>query len=308
MDAVIIAGGIPAPQDPLYTYSKGDAKALIDIGGKPMVQWVLNALGEAKTVDRVVIIGLTSKSGLTCRKPLVYLSNQGKMLANIQTGTAKILELNPKAQYVLFVTSDIPAITGQMVDWVVNTSLQTEHDIYYNVITKQVMEKRFPTSRRTYVGLKDAQVCGGDMNVARASIVTKNPEFWDKLIEQRKNPAAQASILGADIIFRFLFKQLTVDDVIRRVAQRLGLRGRALFCPFAEVGMDVDKPHQLEIMRKYLAHGPRQQTSPRPVARKSAAKPGQRRKSKPAASKRAAAARMKAKSGTTPVRRRAKRR
>ena len=45
MDAIVIAGGIPQPQDPLYTYSHGDSKALIDIAGKPMVQWVLDVLG-----------------------------------------------------------------------------------------------------------------------------------------------------------------------------------------------------------------------------------------------------------------------
>ena len=29
--------------------------------------------------------------------------------------------------------------------------------------------------------------------------------------------------------------------------------GRAILCPYAEVGMDVDKPHQLELMCADLA-------------------------------------------------------
>lgn len=268
MDAVIIAGGIPQPQDSLYAYSNGESKALIDMAGKPMVQWVLDALGAAKTIDRVVIVGLTPKSRLSCSKPLFHVSNEGKLLANIQAGTAKVVQLNPRAEYVLFVTSDIPAITGQMVDWVVNTSLQTKHDIYYSVIPRQVMEERFPAARRTFVRLKDIEACGGDMNMARTAIVDKNSEFWDRLIEARKNPAAQASLLGFDIILRFLFRQLTADDVIRRLAERLGLRGRALICPFAEVGMDVDKPHQLELMRAHIARGQRRRTTDGPSGRK----------------------------------------
>ncbi|MFH1185325.1 MAG: NTP transferase domain-containing protein [Chloroflexota bacterium] len=307
MDAVIIAGGIPQPQDALYAYSKGESKALIDVAGKPMVQWVLDALGNAKTIDRVVLIGLTDKSGLTCRKPLAYLSNEGKMLANIRAGTEKVLELNPRAGYVLFVTSDIPALTGQMVDWVVNTCLQTRHDIYYNVIPRQVMEQRFPTSRRTFVRLKDIEACGGDMHMARTAVVSKNSEFWDRLIEARKNPAAQASLLGFDIVFRFLFRQLTADDVIRRLAERLGLKGRALICPFAEVGMDVDKPHQLDIMRAHLGRGQRGRTAARITVRR-AAQGAAAGKASRSAAKPSATRRRKAGSKAAPARGRSRRR
>ena len=49
MDAIVTAGGIPRPEDPLYTYSHGDSKALIDVAGKPMIQWVLDALGRGET-------------------------------------------------------------------------------------------------------------------------------------------------------------------------------------------------------------------------------------------------------------------
>lgn len=268
MDAVVIAGGIPQPQDKLYPYSRGESKALIDIAGKPMVQWVLDALGQAATIDRVVLVGLTAKSGLTCNKPLFHVPGEGKMLANIQAGTAKVLSLHPRAEYSLFVTSDIPSITAPMVDWLVNTCLQTKHDIYYTVIPRQTMEERFPTSRRTFVRLKDIEACGGDMNMARTSIVRKNPEFWDRVFEARKSPLGQASLLGLDLPIRLLFRQLTANDVVRRLAERLGLKGRAIICPFAELGMDVDKPHQLEIMRSDLDRRQRVQASKRKTASK----------------------------------------
>src|SRR5512144_1915833 len=77
MDAVVMAGGIPNPEDPLYTFLKGDAKALVDVAGKPMIQWVLDALGGAKRVDNVILVGLSPKNQLNCRKPLHFISNQG---------------------------------------------------------------------------------------------------------------------------------------------------------------------------------------------------------------------------------------
>ncbi|HEX6035649.1 MAG TPA: NTP transferase domain-containing protein, partial [Anaerolineales bacterium] len=100
MDAIVTAGGIPRPEDPLYTYSYGDSKALIDVAGKPMIQWVLDALGSAKRVNNIIIVGLSPKSGVTCKKPLHYVSNQGRMLANIVAGINKALEINKRNKYV----------------------------------------------------------------------------------------------------------------------------------------------------------------------------------------------------------------
>ena len=292
MDAVVTAGGIPQPNEPLYEYSKGDAKALIDVAGKPMIQWVLDALSEAKTIDNVVVIGLSAKSDLMCKKPLTYMSNQGKMLDNLKAGTAKVMELNPKAKYVLFVSSDIPSITGEMVDWMVKTTSKTQDDIYYNIIRREDMETRFPGSKRTYTPLKDMEVCGGDMNVARTAIVNQNSEFWNKLIEARKNPAAQASMIGLDIIFKFIFRQLTIDDVIKRVADKLNLKGRAIVCPYPEIGMDVDKPHQLELIRDDMearvqkmtkTTAPKAKAVRKPVAKKASASKAKAAPKKPAA-------------------------
>ena len=144
MDAIVTAGGIPQPEDPLYSYSNGDAKALIDIAGKPMVQWVLDALGEAKNVDNVIVIGLSPRSGITCKKPLHFISNQGRMLANIVAGVNKSLELNKRNKYVLVVSSDIPTLKPEMVDWLVETCMQTKDDLYYGVCSRELMETRFP--------------------------------------------------------------------------------------------------------------------------------------------------------------------
>ena len=54
MDAVITAGGIPEPDDPLYAYTQGKSKALLDIAGKPMVQWVLDAVCASQNIDNIV--------------------------------------------------------------------------------------------------------------------------------------------------------------------------------------------------------------------------------------------------------------
>jgi molybdopterin-guanine dinucleotide biosynthesis protein A len=165
MDAVVTAGGIPQPDELLYPFTQGKPKAMLDVCGKPMVQWVLDALSDATRVDRVVLIGLTEDSGVTCVKPLTFIPNQLSMIKNILGGINKVLEINPSATQVMIVSSDIPGITSEMVDWEVETTSQYDVDLCYNVTTRETIEARYPGSRRTYLKLKDIEACGADMNV-----------------------------------------------------------------------------------------------------------------------------------------------
>jgi GTP:adenosylcobinamide-phosphate guanylyltransferase len=282
MDAIVTAGGIPLPEEPLYPATRGQSKALLDVAGKPMIQWVLDALSESKTVDNVIIVGMTEKSGLKCSKKMYFVSNQGKMVENLQAGARKVKEVNPKGEYALMVSSDIPGITGEMVDWVVNTDMQTDLDVYYHLIEREVMEKRFPGCKRTWTHLKGMDVCGGDMNMGRLSLLlTEETDIWRKITDARKSPLKQAALVGFDTAFLLLTGQLTLEKAETNIMTRLNITGKAIVCPYAEVGMDVDKVFQLEIMREDLkkqvkktaraargAASPKKKTTPKKTAEK----------------------------------------
>lgn len=257
MDAVVTAGGIPLPGEPLYPFTHGGEKALLDVAGKPMIQWVLEALDGSKAVDHIIIIGLEKTSAVHIIKPAWFEPNHGSLLENIRGGVKKVLELDPGAAHLLLVSSDIPAILPRMVDWVAETAMQTDDDMYYNVIEKKVMEARFPGSKRTYIHLKGMDLTGGDLNVIRTMTVTSNDEMWDRIIAARKNPFKQAALVGYDVLILLLLRQIELDRAVRMISRRMKVKGRVLVCPYAEVGMDVDKPHQLEIMRADLGRSAR---------------------------------------------------
>jgi len=268
MDAILTAGGIPLPEEPLYPATLGQSKAMLDVAGKPMIQWVLDALTDASTIDNVIIVGLTEKVGLKCGKKMYFVSNQGKMVENLQAGGRKVKEVNPKAKHVLIVSSDIPGITGEIVDWVVNTDMQTDLDVYYHLIQREVMEKRYPGCKRTWTHLKGMEVCGGDMNVGRLSLLLrKDIDIWHKITDARKSPMKQAALVGFDTAFLLLTGRLTLEKAETNIMKRLNLTGKAILCPYAEVGMDVDKLFQLEIMREDLK---KQQMKAERAARKGA--------------------------------------
>ena len=253
MDAIVIAGGIPLPEDPLYAHTQGRSKALLDVAGKPMIEWVLDALSGSTKVERVVIVGMTAKAPVKCSKPTYYLQSEGRILDNIVSGAKKIAELDPQAEYALLVSSDIPGITTEMVDWLIAQTEETPADIYYGVVPREVMEKHYPNSRRRWTHLKDMAVCSADINVAHVSLATERLEIWQDLIGNRKSPFKQAAAIGYGALLKLLFRQLTLEDAVAGVCSRIGVSGKAILWPWAEVGMDVDTPSQLDAVRDVLS-------------------------------------------------------
>jgi hypothetical protein len=97
------------------------------------------------------------------------------------------------------------------------------------------------------------EVCGADMNVIHVRMATEHLETWEKLIGNRKSPLASAAVIGFDTLFQLFTRQFTLQALVDRVSERIGIKGRIIIWDKAEPCMDVDKPHQLEIMREALA-------------------------------------------------------
>jgi GTP:adenosylcobinamide-phosphate guanylyltransferase len=253
MDAVIMAGGIMAVDDPLYGESPNGIRSMIELMGKPMVQWVIDALDASKAVAELYLIGLSPESGITATKPLHFVPDQGGMFENVRRGVIQATEDHPERSKVLVVSADIPAIQPPMVDWVVKNVMENPGQlVYYTVIPQKVMDERFPDANRSYIRLKDMAVCGGDLHAVDKGFFDKESPIWHKLTNARKHPLQQAWMIGFDTLFLIALRMITLQGTVNRVCQRLDINGKAFPSPYAELGMDADKPHQLAILRQHL--------------------------------------------------------
>jgi GTP:adenosylcobinamide-phosphate guanylyltransferase len=253
MNALLLAGGIMTPDDPLYAEEWDGHRALIDIHGKPMVQWVIDALAASDAIGELYIIGLPEKYGLQAPKPIHFLPDEGGLFDNIRGGVLRASEGNLSQPKVIVATADIPALQPYMVDWLAEKiAMDPTPLMYYNVIEQSVMEKRFPNARRSFVPFKDIAVCGGDMNVIDRQLFSVERPIWKKLAEARKHPFKQVSYLGFYNLILVALRLVTLEGAVKRVCKKLNLEGRAILCPYAEIAMDADKPNQLMILRQNL--------------------------------------------------------
>jgi hypothetical protein len=79
-----------------------------------------------------------------------------------------------------------------------------------------------------------------------------NIELFRSLTGSRKNYLAQAQMLGLGFILRFVLRLMTVDEAAERARQRMNLNTRVVATRFAELGMDLDKPHQYDMIKAEL--------------------------------------------------------
>ena len=139
-----------------------------------------------------------------------------------------------------------------MIDWMARQATELPVDLCYCSIDRSVMEARFPGSGRSYIHFRDRVVCGGDLTVVDAGILAGGNHIWRRLIDGRKSALRMALAVGIDVLVLLLCRRLGVDDLIRVAQTRLGISGRVIHSPYAELGMDVDKPYQFDLVESCL--------------------------------------------------------
>ena len=213
---------------------------------------MVNALAGSRYVQHIVVVALDPAAEVRLSMPVEYVPDAGDILGNAVGGIQYAQTHYPDLDAVLLSSSDVPTITPSMVDMFIEECFRTDHDLYYSIVERGVMEARFPESRRSYVHLRDGDFAGGDLVLIRPSMTLSQRDLWQNLAGARKNPLRQASMFGLWPFFKLAIRRLSLADAERRAGKVLNLRGRAIPFPHAEVGMDVDKPFQLDIARAEL--------------------------------------------------------
>jgi GTP:adenosylcobinamide-phosphate guanylyltransferase len=248
MDCLVVAGGTPRPDDPLYTYTQGNPKALISIGGRTMLERVVDALQGATSVDEILVVGIGADRDLSFTRPVHFLPDQGSLVTNGLTGIAWLRERNPRARQFLLSPADIPALTSEIVDAFISLCQPFDSTIYYSLVLKETIEARFPNSRRTFVPLKGVQVSGGNIFIASPEVTNADPELLSALANGRKAAWKLARVVGLRTLVKFLLRRLAIGDISELASRIAGYPVEIVVSPYAEMAMDVDKPQQVELL------------------------------------------------------------
>lgn len=244
VDAVVLAGGDGAVLDPACRF-----KGLLPIAGKPMVEWVLDALNAAETVHEVAVVVPTAENlGAWVDRAGKLVVSNGSFVDNIIAGSGAFRA----DRQVLLVTGDIPALTPEAVDSFVRQSTATGAQATYPLIREADMLEQYPGSERTFVRMADGKVTGGNMMLIDPVLLDRNREIGGRIFATRKNPIAMARVIGVRFVFRLVLGKLTVAEVEAKLGELIGGTGAAVYTSEASIGADVDKPVDVIVAERVL--------------------------------------------------------
>lgn len=249
MQAIITAGGTFAADNPLFIETGIAKKALLPMGDKLMIQWVAEALMQSKHITGLVIVGMEAGEFDDSNLTVQYTPSRGNIIDNVTAGIELAEKTDPDFQKAIICSSDVPLINANLIDEFIDICLETDHDLYYPVVEEKTLEARFPNSKRTFTPMKGGRYTGGDVMMVDKRAIKINLELMRGLTGQRKNFFKQAQMIGFTFIFRFLFHLMDLEEAGRRVSKTLNINGRILDYPRAEIGMDVDKLNQYQLVK-----------------------------------------------------------
>jgi len=234
VDVVVLAGGDGAVIDPSCRF-----KGLLPVAGKPMVEWVVDAMRSAELVAEVAVVVPTAEDlGSWADRVDKLVVSDGDFIDNVLAGVRAFRVDRP----VLVTTGDLPALTGDAVDEFLEKALRTNADFVYPLVRREDVLAEFPDADRTFVRLVDGPVTGGNMLLLNPSLVEKNASIGQTLFDTRKSALQMARVIGFRFVLRLLLGKLEVHEVEKRMGELLGGSGAAVYTSHASIGADVDKP------------------------------------------------------------------
>lgn len=256
LTALVLAGSRPGG-DPFAAYAGVSHKALIEIGGRAMIEHVVAALAASTRVARIVICIdrpeiLEPLAGLrppACDKPVETMGAASGPSASV------VAAMQREGTPLLVVTGDHPMLRPEWIDAFL-AACPDQADAVVALARMAVVRAVAPDTLRTWLTFSDGSVSGCNLFLMRRPAARGVLELWQQLEAGRKRPLRTARRLGIGYALRYRFGCLRLDAALARLSVLSGARIGWVELADGRAAIDVDKPEDLELVRRLMADAP----------------------------------------------------
>lgn len=247
--AIVLAGSRPGG-DPFARELGIDLKALIPVGGEPMVRRPVAALLASEEVTAVRVLSQEPEriAAMLPTDPRLCVQSSKGTIAETLLALCK----DPATAWPLLVTTaDHALLTPEMIHEFCFKSGQA--DLAIGVVSKRRFEGVATESRRTWVPFRAGAYTGTNLFLLRSDKVVPAIQVWRAVEQDRKRAWKLLSAMGPWTLLMVLLRRWTLDDTLLRVSARLGLAIRAIHLSDPLAAVDVDKMSDYRLVERLLA-------------------------------------------------------
>jgi CTP:molybdopterin cytidylyltransferase MocA len=244
--ALVLAGSRPGAPDPVATAEGVAHKALVDVGGMPMLARVLRALRESGVEHIAVAADHPEVLSLAYAFSAIPVTPGAGPSASVAEG---FRTMGPP---MLVTTADHALLKPQWIaDFVADTP--DEADVAVLLARRETVEQAVPESRRTWLRFADGSWSGCNLYLLNSHKAERAIATWEAVEAERKRPWRIAARLGFGTLASYLLGRLTLAEAVGRLGQRVGVRAAVVAARDGLAAVDVDKPADLVQVRQILA-------------------------------------------------------
>jgi hypothetical protein len=255
LDTVVLAGSIN--QIPLFDGGKPGRKALVELRGRPIIAYTLDALRAARGVGRILVVGSPEVIRYARQWADVVGVPEGKtLIENARRGLAA-----GRTPWLLFCNPDQPLLKPEMVEDFLSRALPATKDA--DAVVAWVRDDaigQFEEARHKFAEFGDGCFTHGNLFLIRQDL-PDNPRLsrrLDSLYRARKNVLRFAWAMGPALFLRFVWARITrkfpsLQEVHERTSRCFGIRIAGVLSPYVRIAMDIDEPVDYAAAEKYLA-------------------------------------------------------
>jgi GTP:adenosylcobinamide-phosphate guanylyltransferase len=247
--AVVLAGSRPGV-DPFAQQHGTDLKALIPVGGVPMVRRPVDALLASDIIGDVHVLAQQPEriAAVLPADPRIKIARSGATISV----TLRMLCDDPAVEWPLLVTTaDHALLDAAMVrDFCSRTA---RCDIAIGVVERRQLARKLPHAQRTWVRFRCGAYSGANLFALRTPKVGRGIDLWQAVEQDRKKALTLLWKIGPMIFLNAVLRRKTLDQTLRKVSRRIAIVIHAVEPANPLAAVDVDKTSDLELVEDILA-------------------------------------------------------
>ncbi|MCC7266591.1 MAG: nucleotidyltransferase family protein [Caulobacteraceae bacterium] len=250
--ALVLAGSRGGP-DPVAQAAGVSHKGLATVGGETLLARVVGALMLAGA-ERIAV----STSDPEIEAAAVAMASAGgavfiELLPATGSPSQSVADAFAALGAPLLVTTVDHALL--QAEWVAQflADTPTDADIAALLAPEAIVRADVPDTQRTWLKLRDGRYSGCNLFYLASGRAVRAVELWRTVERHRKQPWKIAAVLGIDMLAQYLAGRLTLDEAIARLGARAGVTAAAVRSRYGLAAVDVDKPADLQLVRRIAA-------------------------------------------------------